>query len=104
MYDRMVDNPELFVGSVSEGVQRALREPFAFFLERVMADYSASKHCELVVSVFVVDVVVVRLLFCLYYHGRFLCKVVVNRFVVVVWLLLSWQITMAPNIANWLLL
>ena len=50
MYDRMVDNPELFVGSVSEGVQRALREPYAFFLERVMADYSASKNCELLVS------------------------------------------------------
>ena len=51
MYDRMVDNPELFVGSVSEGVQRALREPYAFFLERVMADYSASKNCELLVSI-----------------------------------------------------
>jgi hypothetical protein len=50
MYDKMVDNPELFVGSVSEGVQRALREPYAFFLERVMADYSASRHCQLMVN------------------------------------------------------
>ena len=47
IWKTMESNPNNFVQSSEEGIQRVLKKNYAFFMESTMIDYNVQKNCNL---------------------------------------------------------
>jgi ionotropic glutamate receptor len=47
MWQTMENNPNSFVQSTEEGIERVLKKNYAFFMESTMIDYNVQKSCNL---------------------------------------------------------
>ncbi len=43
----MESNPQNFVNSTEDGIERVLKKNYAFFMESTMIDYNVQKNCNL---------------------------------------------------------
>jgi ionotropic glutamate receptor len=47
MWKKMESNPQNFVNSTEDGIERVLKKNYAFFMESTMIDYNVQKNCNL---------------------------------------------------------